>query len=411
MRNKGLKLHHRGLLFCAASLAIGAGACADDADSSDVDALAAVDGPAVVGAKRDEDPSASGSLGGPAIVDVDRDEDPSASGSHGGPSVGSVTRDENPSASGSHGGPSIGSVTRTVIPTGADSGGGPRIIDVDRNNDPSGKPGSISVTREPVVPGRPAVPGTAPGGPTISPPRLDGPFYASVVANGTGCPAGTWNTALSDDGQTFTTTFSAYSAFVSPSQAISIKDCLLAIKLHSTEQLQYAVQAFRFAGYAYLEDGASAVQTAKYYIQGNPANSIDAKSELTGPFNSTYTLQNEVELGREIWSPCGKERDINIETRIRLRNGDPAGTAYVNLAAVTGSAKAIIRVSRRRCSPSNVQPTAPTDGPTVTPRPREPEPAAPAPTDGPTVTPRPREPEPAAPAAPPSGSGIAIERS
>ena len=220
---------------------------------------------------------------------------------------------------------------------------------------PDGK-GGPSVTREPVVPGGPAVPGT--DGPSTGAMPQDGTF-ASVTANGTGCPAGTWNTAISSDGRTFTTTFTSYSAFVSPEQAISIKDCTLQIKVHTSEFLQYAVQGLEFLGYSYLEEGVTATVTAKTYFQGNPSDSVDTSSELKGYTNDLFVLKHGVDLGREAWSECGKERQINVQTRIRLRNADPAGTGFVNLSAAKGRAQVIVRGSARRCSPDTSTPSTP----------------------------------------------------
>ena len=43
-------------------------------------------------------------------------------------------------------------------------------------------------------------------------PNPSGAYVARVSANGTGCPAGTWDGAISPDGKTFTVTFSSYEA-------------------------------------------------------------------------------------------------------------------------------------------------------------------------------------------------------
>ena len=40
--------------------------------------------------------------------------------------------------------------------------------------------------------------------------------FVSIGARGTGCPTGSWTTSIADDGQLFTTTFSAYEVSVDP---------------------------------------------------------------------------------------------------------------------------------------------------------------------------------------------------
>ena len=320
------KRQNRSALLCAATLvAVGAAGCAESGEADNGDELA---------------------LTGPSVVDAERDVDPQVSSQQGGPTIVSVERDENPQPSRSGSGPTI-----------------------------------VSVTRKPVVPGGPAVTGEE--GTRGEEPRggsLSGPYFAEVTANGTGCPAGTWNATISPDGQTFTATFNSYAAYVSPESAFAVKDCLLAIKLKSPQQLTYSVQSFRFSGFAYLQDGVTASQTATFYVQGNPGNSIEARQDLNGPFNSSYNLLAEAELGRKLWSPCSAERSLNVQTRLRLRNGEERGTGYINMAAATGQAKLVARISWRRCDDadelgrpvaedesddSTAAPSAPTGGPSV----------------------------------------------
>ena len=323
------KRQNRSVLLCAATLvAIGAAGCAESDEGDNGSQLALGSDPSIVGASRDTDPEVAGQQGGPTIVSVERDENPEPSRSGSGPTIVSVTREP-------------------VVP------GGPTVAGVDgnRGNQPTGG-------------------------------RLSGPYFAEVTANGTGCPAGTWNTAISGDGQTFTATFNSYAAFVSPETGFAVKDCLLAIKLKSPEQLTYSVQSFRFSGYAYLQEGVTASQTATFYVQGNPGNSIEARQDLNGPFNSAYNLNAEAELGRKLWSPCSAERSLNVQTRLRLRNGAERGTGYINMAAATGQAKLVARISWRRCDDAD-ELGRPIDeeeneGPSATPAPS-------APSSGPTV--------------------------
>ena len=53
-------------------------------------------------------------------------------------------------------------------------------------------------------------------GQAIDVPNPSGAYFASVTANGTGCPAGTWDAAISPDGKAFTVTFASYEAIVNP---------------------------------------------------------------------------------------------------------------------------------------------------------------------------------------------------
>ncbi|RYG71765.1 DUF4360 domain-containing protein, partial [bacterium] len=59
----------------------------------------------------------------------------------------------------------------------------------------------------------------------------NGVYFASVTANGTGCPAGSWEANIDPAGETFTLTFSAYETSLAPTERLSVKDCQIGIKL------------------------------------------------------------------------------------------------------------------------------------------------------------------------------------
>lgn len=187
------------------------------------------------------------------------------------------------------------------------------------------------------------------GDPTVLP-NPEGVYFAEVNANGTGCPAGSWETSLSPDGETFTTTFSAYEAVVDETKMISVKDCLLAIKLHSPGGLSYSVSQFHYSGYSFLEQGVSGRQFASYYFQGNPVERDEVRSTLVGPFDDTYLFSDKIELADAVvWSPCGTTRDLNIVTRLRVQNSSPRRNGYMNMSAVDGSTKLEFKLAWRKC--------------------------------------------------------------
>ena len=187
-----------------------------------------------------------------------------------------------------------------------------------------------------------------PGAETILP-NPEGVYFASVNANGTGCPAGTWETSLSPDGQTFTTTFSAYEAMVDEKTMISVKDCLIAIKLHSPQGLSFSVSSFHYSGYAFLDEGVSGRQLASYYFQGNPVDRDETRTELRGSYDDTYLFSDNIALADSVWSPCGTTRDLNIVTRLRVQNAKKRATGYMNLNALDGSTKLEFKLSWRKC--------------------------------------------------------------
>ena len=183
-------------------------------------------------------------------------------------------------------------------------------------------------------------------------PAPDGVFFASVTANGTGCPRGTWDVNIDPSGQTFTLTFSAYETLVNPGQLISIKDCQIGVQLHSPQGLSFSVSDFFYSGYAFLDRaGMKATQTAGYYFQGNPVQSVSARTDLSGPFDDDYIFSDQIGVADLVWSPCGVERLLNIPTRIIAKNNfAKTGTGYLNTLAVDAQLVLQFTLSWRVCT-------------------------------------------------------------
>ena len=197
---------------------------------------------------------------------------------------------------------------------------------------------------------------------TVNVPDPNGTYFAEVKANGTGCPPGTWTTSISSDGQVFTTTFSGYVAEVNPSVALNVKDCQLAIKLHTPEGRSFSVQTFSYSGYALLQPGVIGRQMASYYFQGRPVPAPDSnRVELVGPYDSQYVFTDEVPIDDRVWSECGVERDLNISTRLLLQNGDPRRAGYMNMSALDGtvSGKLVLKIASRVCDTTAKPPSEP----------------------------------------------------
>jgi hypothetical protein len=184
-------------------------------------------------------------------------------------------------------------------------------------------------------------------------PNPSGAYFANITANGSGCPAGTWQAAISDDGKAFTVTFSGYEATVSPGAAMSVKDCTLAINLKTPEGLSFSVSDFHYQGYAILDQpGMTAMQSAKYYFQGNPVPATENRTNLTGPYNDSYLFSDSIGVADLVWSPCGASRTLNAQTRIVLQNNaQHNGSGYMNTSSVDGQVQTVMRfgLSWRTC--------------------------------------------------------------
>jgi hypothetical protein len=190
----------------------------------------------------------------------------------------------------------------------------------------------------------------------VTVPDPSGSYFAEVKANGTGCPPGTWNTRISNDGQAFTTTFSSYVTQVDPSVPLSIRDCQLAIKLHTPNGRSFSVQSFYYSGYALLQPGVTGRQMASYYFQGQSVPPAESnRTDLNGPYDNSYLFRDDIPISGRAWSPCGVERDLIIQTRVQLNNGERR-SGYMNLSAADGSGKLVVSLQSRQCDGGKEEP-------------------------------------------------------
>lgn len=190
------------------------------------------------------------------------------------------------------------------------------------------------------------------GGPAQS----DGLTFSEVVANGSGCPSGTWATSLSDDGKSFTMTFTSFEIEVEPESSVAAKSCALSVRLRSPRGTSVALKTLRLSGYAFLEQGVTARVSARYWFRGNPIADPDHdRFEIVGPYDGAYVFHDDLRLEDMVWSTCSRERDLNIDVRIVLVDTSPAGSGYVNVEKLPGDATADLLV--RRCD-DGISPSA-----------------------------------------------------
>ena len=167
--------------------------------------------------------------------------------------------------------------------------------------------------------------------------------FASVTANGTGCPRGSWRAVVSPNGETISLRFSSFEGEVGQRRPVVVKDCTLGIRLNSNDSVQYALVQAKATGYASLREGTSAVVTTKAYWQGNPADSIDAELALRGQYKDEFSLGEPIPERARSWSPCGVQRNLNIATRSRLAGTDGSG-GYLEVSKL-----ADIKIAVRKC--------------------------------------------------------------
>nr|GID84295.1 hypothetical protein Ade03nite_32190 [Actinoplanes derwentensis] len=175
---------------------------------------------------------------------------------------------------------------------------------------------------------------------------------AVVSANGSGCPKGTAVVTVSPDNKAFTVAYSNFIAQVGP-EAKPLdyrKQCQLSLDVKVPEGFTYAVATADYRGYARLEKGAFAQETAFYYFQGK-SSTTKSQNRFDGFWDDEWQITDKVPLVSTSFLPCGDKRYLNINTELKVfADKAPKGTtSFITMDSADGNLETIYRVSWQKC--------------------------------------------------------------
>ncbi|MGW2250147.1 DUF4360 domain-containing protein [Kitasatospora sp. NPDC001660] len=174
-----------------------------------------------------------------------------------------------------------------------------------------------------------------------------------ATVNGSGCPVGTTAIAVSPDNTAFTVTYSTYLAQVGVGSKPTDfrKNCQLNLRVHVPQGFTYAIASTDYRGYAHLENGASGIQRAGYYFQGQSQTTYQAH-RFNGPRDDNWQATDTVDVAALVWAPCGEERNFNINTELRVAAGtsDPTSTtSFMTMDSTDGSINTVYHLAWKQC--------------------------------------------------------------
>jgi hypothetical protein len=208
--------------------------------------------------------------------------------------------------------------------------------------------------------------GLAAATPIIVQPLEDGPSGTEVqimglAFAGSGCPAKTVSGQLSSDLTTLTLLYAEFvaqaGANISPSNYR--KNCQLNVKIKYPSGWQFSVFKADYRGYAQIPEGDKGTCKATYYFSGDsrqvgsPDNQqplsprqhhtprltftthaphqISSTMTILGPYDDNYIKTDEFGVESTVWSPCGLEGLLNINSEIRLTPMDAVKPALMTV--------------------------------------------------------------------------------
>ncbi|GGK98720.1 DUF4360 domain-containing protein [Mangrovihabitans endophyticus] len=184
----------------------------------------------------------------------------------------------------------------------------------------------------------------------VDPPPSDEITIELVAMAGSGCAPGTADVAISPDKSAFTAIYSAYLAQAGPGVAVTEnrKNCQLNVLVNAPAGFTFAIAKVDYRGYGYLQNGAVAQQRANYYFQGMSVGSY-ATHAIGAPLDDNWIATDEVPIASQIFRPCGEQRNLNINTELRVSKGTSTDVSYLTMDSTDGSIETVYHFSWMRC--------------------------------------------------------------
>ena len=171
--------------------------------------------------------------------------------------------------------------------------------------------------------------------------RLGQPGYG-----GNGCPAGSASAILSPDNKSLSIIFDEYFVEADAYTRTARKSCNVAIPVHVPQGLSISIVDVDYRGFVSLpERGAMARFSAEYFFAGKLGPRF-AKT-WSGPTDQDYTLSNNIGLSSLVWSPCGADVTLRVNSSMMVRALRQQALATVDSADFT--AGIVYKLQWKRC--------------------------------------------------------------
>lgn len=145
--------------------------------------------------------------------------------------------------------------------------------------------------------------------------RLGQPAYG-----GNGCPQGTASAVLSPDAKTLSILFDQYTAEAgnATGRAVDRKSCNVAIPVHVPNGFSMSLFKVDYRGFNSLPAGGSSRLNVDYFFAGQRGPSYS--KTFYGEQNANYLLTNTLNNSTVVWSPCGAETNLRINSSLMAQS-------------------------------------------------------------------------------------------
>jgi len=200
----------------------------------------------------------------------------------------------------------------------------------------------------PLVAAAPSTP--LPGQEFGTPPPAGTVQIKGVSYGGSGCPQGSVGSQISSDRTTMTLLFDSYTASIGPGIPVNDqrKNCQLNVDLTYPGGFQYSVLSADYRGYAALQKGVSGTLKSTYYFSGQ-TDQASTEYDFIGPVTGDYLKHDQADSTSVVWSPCGAEGLLNINSQIRLTATNTSATGLLTTDSTDLKFSQVVYVQWQAC--------------------------------------------------------------
>lgn len=177
-------------------------------------------------------------------------------------------------------------------------------------------------------------------------------YLGEAGYGGSGCPAGSASVTLSPDKKSLSLIFDEFSAVAGYDNGKSFdrKSCNVAIPVHVPNGYSVSIMKVDYRGYVYLPSSKYRARFAAEYFFAGQRGPRYVKT-WRGSFDEDYMLSNTLGLTANIWSACGADVNLRVNTSMRVNapsNANDVAEATVDSADF--SAGLVYNLKWRRCN-------------------------------------------------------------
>jgi hypothetical protein len=171
------------------------------------------------------------------------------------------------------------------------------------------------------------------------------------ATGGSGCPQGTVSATLSGDGLSLVLLFDRFVASMGPGISIteSRRSCTINLTVSVPQGFSFAITQIDNRGSIDLPAGVTARQRSTYRLQGVPGEGTPQVTPFEGPARRNFIASNKIDIQELVFSACGKETNVNVETSISLQ-GSRAQMSTIAIDSLKQDFTQLYHFATKRCT-------------------------------------------------------------